>query len=116
MKPIILMSVAMLGIAATAPATAQQPPDASGQISAAQADPNAGQPTGAVPATTGMVPAPASVPRDPAAPIGTAANPVTIGGNMTPPPAGGKNYPLCSRTVQDSCVNPGEAGKRLERG
>lgn len=74
-------------------------------------DPNAGQPTGAVPPETGMVPAPAGVPRDPGAPVGSDANPVTVGGNMTPPPTETKAYPVCSRTVQDSCVNPGEARK-----
>lgn len=78
-------------------------------------DPNAGQPTGAVPADTGMVPAPAGVPQDPDAPVGSSANPVTVGGNMTPPPAAAKDYPLCSRTVQDSCVNPREAGPRKRR-
>lgn len=85
----------------TAPATPATP--------ATPADPNAGQPTGAVPADTGMQPAPAGVPKDPAAPVGTSANPVTVGGNMTPPPTEQKEYPLCSRTVQDSCINPGEA-------
>lgn len=74
-------------------------------------DPNAGQPAGAVPPDTGMVPAPAGVPRDPSAPVGSDANPVTVGGNMTPPPTETKQYPVCSRTVQDSCVNPGE-GRR----
>ncbi len=74
-------------------------------------DPNAGQPTGAVPANPAMVPAPAGAPQDPAAPVGSSANPVQVGGNMTPPPAEAKDYPLCSRTVQDSCVNPGEARK-----
>ncbi|BBF70719.1 Fe-S oxidoreductase [Sphingomonas bisphenolicum] len=80
-----------------------------------QGDPNAGQPTGAVPADPGMVPAPAGVPKDPAAPVGSSANPVTVGGNMTPPPTEAKDYPRCSRTVQDSCVNPGEAGKMRKR-
>lgn len=76
---------------------------------ATPADPNAGQPTGAVPPETGMAPAPAGVPRDSTAPMGSSANPVTVGGNMTPPPTTPKEYPLCSRTVQDSCINPGEA-------
>ena len=33
-------------------------------------------------------------------------------GNMTPPPASAlnKTYPLCSRTLQDNCRNPGEGG------
>ncbi|WP_298395663.1 Fe-S oxidoreductase [Sphingobium sp.] len=89
------------------------PPDAPPAAAdpATAADPNAGQPTGAVPADTGMTPAPADVPKDPSAPVGSSANPVTVGGNMTPPPTEAKDYPHCSRTVQDSCINPGEAGK-----
>lgn len=75
------------------------------------ADPNAAQPTGAVPADSGMVPAPAGAPRDPTAPVGSSENPVKVGGNMTPPPTEAKEYPLCSKTVQDSCMNPGEAKK-----
>ncbi|HKY82970.1 MAG TPA: Fe-S oxidoreductase [Sphingobium sp.] len=89
------------GSTAATPATPATPPPA--------ADPNAGQPTGEVPASTGMAPAPAGVPQDPSAPMGTSANPVTVGGNMTPPPTEKKDYPLCSRTIQDSCINPGEA-------
>lgn len=75
------------------------------------ADPNAGQPMGAVPADPGMAPAPAGAPSDPSAPVGSAENPVKVGGNMTPPPTEAKQYPLCSKTVQDSCMNPGEAKK-----
>ncbi len=82
---------------------------------ASAADPNAGQPTGAVPADPGMAPAPAGVPNDPAAPVGSSSNPVTVGGNMTPPPAEAKDYPVCSKTVQDSCINPGEARKARRR-
>ncbi|MEJ7927609.1 Fe-S oxidoreductase [Sphingobium sp. AN641] len=78
-------------------------------------DPNAGVPTGAVPADSGMAPAPAGAPADPTAPVGSSSNPVTVGGNMTPPPAEAKDYPLCSRTVQDSCINPGEAKRRPRR-
>lgn len=80
------------------------------------ADPNAGQPTGAVPADPGMMPAPANAPRDPAAPMGSAENPVTMGGNMTPPPTDAKDYPVCSRTVQDSCINPGQARRMRKPG
>lgn len=126
MKSIMLASAAMLafttgatGIAiaqgvsantAQPPATNSMPTDpATPANPATAADPNAGQPTGEVPADTGMMPATPGMPKDPAAPVGSSANPVTVGGNMTPPPAGGKDYPLCSRTVQDSCINPGEA-------
>ena len=99
--PAVPATPAEPGSAPATPATPATPPPA--------ADPNAGQPTGAVPPDTGMAPAPAGVPKDPAAPVGTSANPVTVGGNMTPPPTEKKDYPLCSRTVQDSCINPGEA-------
>ena len=123
MKSIMLAGAALLAfstgangiaIAQGAPDNTAQPPatdtmPADSATPATAADPNAGQPTGEVPPATGMAPASPAVPRDPAAPVGSSANPVTVGGNMTPPPAGGKDYPLCSRTVQDSCINPGEA-------
>ena len=35
---------------------------------------------------------------------------------MTPPPTETKDYPVCSRTVQDSCVNRGEARKMRKPG
>jgi hypothetical protein len=92
-----------VGDSAPMPASPAPPP--------AGADPNAGQPTGAVPADPGMVPAPAGAPSDPSAPVGSSRNPVEVGGNMTPPPTEAKDYPLCSKTVQDSCMNPGEAKK-----
>lgn len=95
------------GMAAPTPPAAPVPP----APPAPGADPNATQPTGAVPADPGMVPAPAGVPQDPAAPVGSSSNPVTVGGNMTPPPAEAKDYPVCSKTVQDSCINRGEARK-----
>lgn len=75
-------------------------------------DPNAAQPTGAVPPTDGMVPAPADARKDMAAPVGSASNPVTVGGNVTPPPTEAKDYPVCSKSVQDSCINPGERGRK----
>jgi len=111
MKIIMIAGFAALSMAALpgqAGAQAMSPP-------AQNQDPNAAQPTGAVPAETGMVPAPADVPRDPAAPVGTAANPVTVGGNMTPPPTEAKAYPVCGKGVQDGCVNPGEAKKKMRR-
>lgn len=129
MKSIMLASAAMLSfttmagvaIAQESPAPMSQPPagdmatPADPAAPPPPADPNAGQPTGAVPADPGMAPAPAGVPNDPAAPVGSSANPVTVGGNMTPPPAEAKDYPVCSKTVQDSCINPGEARKARRR-
>ncbi len=140
MRSIMLAGAAMLAfttgavaIAQDATGTTSQPPEAGASPAGSSAtpadpatpanpatpssspDPNAAQPTGAVPPTTGMAPAPAGVPQDPAAPVGSSANPVTVGGNMTPPPAGRQDYPVCSRTVQDSCINPGEARKARKR-
>lgn len=124
MKPILLAGAAMLAfgtgitgiaIAQDVPVSAQPPGAGMPATPPPAADPNAGQPTGAVPPDTGMRPAPADVPRDPSAPLGTSANPATVGGNMTPPPTGMKDYPLCSKTIQDSCINPGEAPKSMRR-
>lgn len=79
-------------------------------------DPNAGVQPGTVPATAGeMIPADPTAPQNPAAPVGSSANPVVVGGNATPPPAPRTDYPLCSRTVQDSCINPGEARRSKRR-
>lgn len=73
------------------------------------ADPNANMPTGAVPPEArSMAPADQSVPPNPAAPVGSAANPAVVGGNMTPPPPTPKEYPVCTKTITDSCINPGE--------
>ena len=66
-------------------------------------------PGGVAQATLGVEPP--GAPGDPAAPVGSSANPVQVGGNMTPPPAEAKDYPTCSRTVQDSCINPADARK-----
>jgi hypothetical protein len=99
-----------------APATPEAPtPPTPSAPPAPPADPNAAVPTGAVPADPGMVPAPAGVPQDAAAPMGSSANPVTVGGNVTPPPATPQDYPVCSKTVQDSCINPGEAKRKSRR-
>ncbi|MDZ7895825.1 MAG: hypothetical protein U5M50_13210 [Sphingobium sp.] len=59
-----------------------------------------------------MQPADPSVPRDAMAPVGSPQNPVVVGGNMTAPPPAPKDYPMCSKTVQDSCQNPGEGPRR----
>jgi hypothetical protein len=139
MKAILLAGAVMLSfgagvtgiaVAQDVPATAQPPatempppppdtampgPPATPATPPPGADPNAGQPTGAVPPDTGMVPASPGVPKDPAAPVGSAANPATVGGNMTPPPTEAKDYPVCSKTVQDSCINRSEAGKSMRK-
>jgi hypothetical protein len=61
--------------------------------------------------TTPAAPAQTTVTTTPARPAQTTVvtnNP----GNLTPPPpqALNKTYPVCSRTLQDNCQNPGEGG------
>ncbi|WP_336964287.1 Fe-S oxidoreductase [Sphingobium aquiterrae] len=129
MKAAILSGIAILAwpaiaFAQTDPQTAtpndmsaQQMPQ-SGQLPPPPpppADPNAGVPEGQVPPAPAMVPADPNAPKSPAAPVGSAANPVMVGGNATPPPEARADYPLCSRTVQDSCINPGEAKGKMRR-
>lgn len=124
MKSILLAGAALLafgaGVADVAaaqaiPASQQPPVTDTPPPPPPGADPNAGQPTGAVPPETGMQPAPSGVPKDPSAPVGTASNPVTVGGNVTPPPTEAKSYPMCSKTVQDSCINPSEAPRSMHK-
>lgn len=78
------------------------------------ADPNANVPPGTVTMPPNAQPADPSVPQDPAAPPGTPANPVTVGGNVTPPPPPQEDYPVCKGAVQDRCVNPGEGPKKAK--
>lgn len=131
MKLPLFTSVAALGLLTATSAMAQEAPPPPNDMGDAQMpqtppatppstsppapDPNAGQPIGEVPPTTGMTAAPAGTPQDPSAPVGSSANPVTVGGNATPPPAAQTDYPLCSKAVQDSCINPGEAKKSRKR-
>lgn len=95
--------------------TTPVPPGSGTTGSGTAEDPNAAVPAGEVPSSSGMTPADPSVPADPSAPVGSAANPAVVGGNATPPPAPRTDYPLCSRTVQDSCINPGEAKRTRKR-
>jgi hypothetical protein len=74
------------------------------------------------PATTTVIPnpgSPATVVHNPDGSVTVNANPgapaVVIRdnpGNLTPPPASAlnKTYPVCTRTLQDNCQNPGEGG------
>jgi hypothetical protein len=94
---------------ASPPATAPEAVPPATPPATPPSDPNANVPPAPVPPeASGMVPADPNVPRNPAAPEGTAANPTVVGGNMTPPPATPKEYPVCTRTITDSCINPGE--------
>jgi len=66
-------------------------------------------PMGTMPAD----PAAPQVPADsPAASALPPTTPTAVSNAVPPPPAAdmNKSYPVCSRTMQDSCQNPGEGG------
>lgn len=71
--------------------------------------PGPGVPTGAPPN-----PATAGSPVSPEMPADPSYNAGPYKGALTAPPsqAMDKTYPLCTSRLQDSCVNPGEAGVR----
>jgi hypothetical protein len=55
------------------------------------------------------------VPADsPSAAALPSTTPTVVDNTLPPPPAAAmeKDYPVCSRTVQDSCRNPGEGGAK----
>ena len=59
-------------------------------------------------AQTQPAPPTTTVTTTPSTTVVTTNNP----GNLTPPPAStmNKTYPVCTRTLQDNCQNPGEGG------
>lgn len=63
--------------------------------------------------TSAPVLAQPTVPADsPAASTLPPSTPTTVDNTLPPPPASsvGKAYPVCTRTMQDNCQNPGEGG------
>ncbi|MET0239390.1 MAG: Fe-S oxidoreductase [Sphingobium sp.] len=129
-RSIFAMTLLLSGMApfAVTPVMAQmqatpEPEDAPNNIAPAPrppvskpADPNAGVPMGEVPPVAGaMAPADPASPVNPVAPVGSPDNPAVVGGNMTAPPAAAKDYPKCTKTITDGCVNPGEARKMKKR-
>lgn len=101
MRTLMLAGAAALTLAAipsalgAQAATAQPAPQTADQANARQ------QP---LPTTTTTVPA--TTPDKPDTVV------TNHPGNLTPPPpqALNKTYPVCTRTLQDSCQNPGEGG------
>ncbi|HEY6814575.1 MAG TPA: hypothetical protein VI168_03450 [Croceibacterium sp.] len=91
MRILLLAGATTLALAVAAPLAAQQTADQAN----AQARPGP-QTTTAIPAAPGR---PETV---------VTNNP----GNLTAPPpqAMNKTYPVCTRTLQDNCQNPGEGG------
>ena len=88
--------------------SSQQMPQ-SGQMS--PSNPNPGQQTGTPPGNPGMMSADPGAPGNPGAPVGPASGAMTMGGSATRAPAPRADYPVCSRTVQDSCINASDARK-----
>lgn len=98
------MALAIPFALSAAPAAASAQPD----VVETQANPPGDRPASDVPPdpATASVPVPATMPQDP----GYRGGPYAGALSAPPPEAMGKDYPLCSATRQDSCVNPREAG------
>jgi hypothetical protein len=84
-------------------AAQEQPP-----VIQTQANP----PGAGIPTETPPNPPTADAPVPPAMPADPSYNAGPYKGALTPAPAEamGKSYPLCTSRLQDSCINPGEAG------
>ena len=108
MRSLFLCTAAIAALSATASAHAAQPADQS-QPHATQIQANPIGP--GVPTTMPPNPANADSPVSPAMPADPNYNAGPYKGALTPAPAQAMNrtYPVCSRTLLDSCVNPGEA-------
>jgi hypothetical protein len=132
---LFLSAAAALALIATDPAFCMQdmnpPPPADPMAPEQPAPPSAppapGEPMPApMPGEPMPIPAPSSAPQPPVegstdAPVGPMATPPstatdsaqsggTTSSMMTPQPAT-KEYPLCTKTLQDNCRNPGEGPK-----
>ena len=104
MRTLLLAGATALSLAVPAALAAQQTADQAN----AQARP---APATTTVTTTPATPAHTTVTTTPAQPAQTTVvtdNP----GNLNPPPASAMNkaYPVCSRSLQDNCQNPGEGG------
>ena len=104
-------AIALCGAASIAaiPALAQEQPP----VVQTQANP----PGVGIPTATPPNPPTAETPVPPAMPVdsGYQAGPYKGALTAAPTEAMGKAYPLCTSRLQDSCVNPGEAGARSLR-
>ena len=102
----------LLFAGATALALATMPAALAAQQTADQANAQAQPaPRTTTVITTPAVPARTTVTTTPAQPAQTTVT-TTNPGNLTSPPttALNKTYPVCTRTLQDNCQNPGEGG------
>lgn len=117
MRNLTLCTAAALMLASTSPLLAAQqptPPMPMPMPEQVQANPpGPGTPSVTPPnPETATTPVPPTMPADP----GYQASPYK--GALSPPPAEAmnKSYPLCTATLRDSCVNPGEAGMMARKG
>lgn len=124
MRKILLSGVIAFGLIATDPALCAQPtpmlPDSSQPVPGQAENPTTlPDPSTPVPPIVEPLPPEMPVVIDRSLPAGPpATNPAVgadsaVSGSTTSeqmtPVAATKTYPLCSRTLQDNCVNPGEA-------
>ena len=104
MRILILASAAAISLSSITPSAAQDQPS---EVQIQANPPGEGIPTATPPdpqtADSAVMPA---MPAD----AGYNAGPYKGALTLPPPQAMDKIYPLCTRTLQDSCVNPGEAG------
>jgi glucose/arabinose dehydrogenase len=107
MRNLILSGVAAIALA-TVPALAQETDNDAN--ASAQADQAAPQPQSADQANAEAAPAPATTTVVPEAASGAGAVVTTFPGNVTAPPPAARDYPVCTRKLQDECQNPGEGG------
>ena len=110
MRKLILARVAAIPLfAMIPPVAAQQAPI----VVQTQANPSGPD----TPSATPPDPATAASPVAPAMPADPSYNAGPYKGALTSPPAEamGKTYPLCTSKLQDSCINPSEAGVRPAR-
>ena len=107
MRNLILSGVAAIALAAV-PALAQETDNDAN--ASAPAEPAAPQPQSADQANAEAAPAPPTTTVVPGAASGAGAVVTTFPGNGAPPPAANRQYPVCTRKLQDECQNPGEGG------
>lgn len=115
MRKSIFVSLAAMaaGLAVPASLSAQEITPADPPVVQTQANP----PGEGIPTDVPPNPATASTPVAPAMPADPSYQAGPYAGALTPPPvqAMNKEYPLCSATVQDSCVNPSEAPASMKK-
>lgn len=111
MRDIMFASLAAISLCGAALIPAAQ---AAAQEQPVVVQTQANPPGPGVPSETPPNPPTADTPVPPAMPADPGYNAGPYKGALTPAPseAMGKSYPLCTSKLQDSCVNPSEAGVR----